>query len=373
MAIATKKSELYFPELDSLRFFAFLLVLIHHSPYSKLIPSWVTLAKYGWVGVDLFLCLSAFLFARLLFVEYREKGKIHIRYFYLRRALRIWPLYIFFLSAMLVLSVAENGWSAGLIQRAIAMFTFTDNLLTAAIGYNALILYAPHIWTISYEEQFYLVIPWALSKLYQFKHSKTLMILTGVILIGSLVRAVLIAAGVHHPAIWVLPVTHFESIVGGLVVGLGLFDPYLKKFPRWIALAAGLFALYLVTLLPSIGDIGWSLMLTYPLIGIGNSLVLYSVMGGGLGPVSSVLKNKTLGYLGKISYGLYVYHIVGQALAHAIIAPLVSQERELFYPSLALLLSFVITAAFSIVSYQFLERPFLRWKERFAFIRTRPV
>lgn len=373
MSIPSKKSQLYYPELDSLRFFAFLLVLIHHAPYSKLVPGWVTLAKYGWVGVDLFLGLSAFLFARLLFVEYQEKGKINVRYFYLRRALRIWPLYIFFLSAMLVISIHENGWSAGLGQRTLAMFTFTDNLLTAAIGYNALILYAPHIWTISYEEQFYLVIPWALSRLYRLNHATAFLILTGVIVLGSLIRALMIAAGVHHPTIWVLPVTHFESIVGGLMVGLGLFDRPFQKVPDWVLFPGGVMALYLITFLPSIGDIGWSLMLTYPLIGLGTSLILFSVMRGGLGPISSLLKNNILGYLGKISYGLYVYHVAALSLAYSLMGAFVSQERELFYPAMGLLLTLVLSVAISMASYQFLERPFLRWKERFALIRTRPV
>ena len=51
-----KKSGFYIPELDSLRFFVFLLVLIYHEGYSELVNSWEVVAKYGWMGVDLFLC-----------------------------------------------------------------------------------------------------------------------------------------------------------------------------------------------------------------------------------------------------------------------------------------------------------------------------
>ena len=156
-----KKAGLYYPELDSLRFFAFLLVLIHHAPYLESIKFWSTLSKYGWMGVDLFLCLSAFLFARLLYVEYQNTGDINVGYFYLRRALRIWPLYLFFLGLVIFLSVQKNGWNPTIIQRTIGMLTFTDNLLTAVFGYSAL-LYSAHIWTISYEEQFYIIIPWVL-------------------------------------------------------------------------------------------------------------------------------------------------------------------------------------------------------------------
>ena len=93
------------------------------SPYGK--PCQI----YGWMGVDLFLCLSAFLFARLLFVEYQEKGNINIGYFYLRRALRIWPLYFIFVGVMLILTIQENGWNTAITQRLIGMLTFTDNLV----------------------------------------------------------------------------------------------------------------------------------------------------------------------------------------------------------------------------------------------------
>lgn len=367
------KSGLYYPELDSLRFFAFLLVLVHHSPYMKSMVLWRTVSHYGWAGVDLFLALSAFLFARLLFVEYREKGTVNVGYFYLRRALRIWPLYFVFFGFMLILTLVEKGWDAELMRRTIGVLTFTDNLFSAKWGYNAAILYSAHMWTISYEEQFYLVVPWVLRKFYQLKGSSVAVILLAALLVGSLVRAAFIYAGASHPVIWVLPVTHFESIFGGLMVGLGLFDQPLKKAPGWLLFLAGIFSLYLVTLLPNVDDIGWHLMLTYPLIGLGNTLLLFSVMRGNVWPLSLLLKNKALGYLGKISYGLYVYHVLGIHLAYQLTDAYVSAERQLVYPATGLLLSLAITVGIAMVSYQFLEKPFLRLKERFTFIQSRPV
>jgi len=368
-----KKANIYYSELDSLRFLAFLLVLIHHNPYPKFMTLWGILSKYGWMGVDLFLCLSAFLFARLLYVEFQEKGDINIGYFYLRRALRIWPLYFIFLGAMLIITIHENGWNSIIMQRFIGMLTFTDNLASAVMGYNTVILYSAHIWTISYEEQFYLIIPWVLRKFYQIKNSAIGAILVCTMLIGMLIRALFIYNQVGHPDIWVLPITHFESIFGGLIIGLGILDKYLKKIPGLILLLAGVFALFLVTVLPNVNKIQWHLMLTYPLIGIGTSLILIAVMQGNLGPLSSVFKNKILGYLGKISYGLYVFHFVGLELSYKIIDTFISQERLLFYPTTGLLLGLVITVTIAMVSYQFLERPFLRLKERFTFIKSRPI
>lgn len=368
-----KKVNLYYPELDSLRFFAFLLVLIHHSPYMQSIALWQTISKYGWMGVDLFLCLSAFLFARLLYVEYQEKGDINVGYFYLRRALRIWPLYFFFFFLMLTISIQQDGWTAYMLKRSLGMVTFTDNLFTVFFNYNLVIWFTDHLWTISYEEQFYLIIPWVLRKLYRIKKSTTIIILVGAMLIGMLIRSFFIYMQVEHPAIWVLPITHFESIFGGLVIGLGLFDNLLKKIPSWVQLAFGIFALYLVTLMPNIDIIQWKLMLTYPLIGIGMTLILSAVMQGKLWVLSPLFKTKILGYFGKISYGLYVYHVASIWLAYRITDVFVSSERLLVHPLSVLLLGLLITLFFSMLSYQFFEKPFLRLKERFTFIQSRPV
>ena len=67
-----KQKRFYYPELDGLRFFAFLLVFIHHSPYYVYSPVWEKLHEYGWIGVDLFLCLSAFLITKLLKAEFNS-------------------------------------------------------------------------------------------------------------------------------------------------------------------------------------------------------------------------------------------------------------------------------------------------------------
>jgi peptidoglycan/LPS O-acetylase OafA/YrhL len=367
------QKALYFPKLDNLRFFAFVLVFIHHAPYYHKSIIWKTISNFGWMGVDLFLCLSAFLFARLLLVEFQEFGDINVRYFYFRRALRIWPLYFFFFSVLLIISVLQSGWVSELWIRSIGMITFTDNLFTADMGYNTIILYSAHLWTISYEEQFYAVIPWILRKFYKIKSAKTIRILIVAILFGMLTRALFIYYGVTHPAIWVLPITHFESIFGGLILGLGLIDKILKKIPGWLELISGVLALWLITYLPNIGEIQWKLMLTYPLIGIGMSFILHAVLTAKLWPISFFLRNQVLSYLGKLSYGLYVYHFVGIKLAYTVSDYLVSPKRIIVYPTTVFITGLMITTLISILSYHLLEKPFLRLKERFSFIQTRPI
>lgn len=365
------KSSVYYPALDSLRFLAFLLVLIHHVPFAKRVPAWVVLHDYGWMGVDLFLCLSAFLFAKLLFVEFQERGDIHIRFFYLRRLLRIWPLYFFFIGVMFAYSVWTNGWQASTVIRSIGLFTFTDNLFTLAYqSYNKL-PYSDHLWTISYEEQFYLIIPWALRILYRLKAATVAFILGGLLVLGLVFRAIFIHYKMGYLGIWVLPLTHFESILGGLAIGL--FDKYLNKTSSWIYLIAGLIALGLVTMLPNLQIVQWQLMLTYLLVGVGVSCLLLAVIGDGLGPISHLLKHPTLRYLGKISYGLYVYHFVGRALSINIVNMFVPSERALVYPITVLITTLLVTILISMLSYEILEKAFLKMKERFTVIYSRPV
>jgi peptidoglycan/LPS O-acetylase OafA/YrhL len=368
-----KKSSLYIPELDSLRFFAFLMVLIHHAGYSELVYSWLVLAKYGWIGVDLFLSLSAFLFTRLLYVEYQETGGIDIKNFYIRRAFRIWPLYIFFFALAIVLTIQKDGWSDSVSIRALGMLTFTDNFMAARWGYNNAVLYSPHLWTISYEEQIYLTLPWILFLFYRLKPGTTSLLLLALGLFGNFTRAFMIYHNVRHPDIWVLPFSHFDSVLGGIVIGLGTLDKFLKRIPAIFWLIFGIIALWLVTRLPNVSRIHWELMFTYPLVGLGTSLIIHSLTRGGVWTLSSLLQSKILTYLGKISYGLYVYHKLGIFLANQLTREIADPAQSIAYAATRLFFAFIITVFISIISFQVLEKPFLKLKERFAIVNSRPI
>jgi peptidoglycan/LPS O-acetylase OafA/YrhL len=348
-------------------------VLVHHAPYIKNITIWKIVANYGWIGVDVFLCLSAFLFAKLLFAEHKERGEINIIHFYFRRALRIWPLYFFFTSAMLVYFIATNEWTDSVTIRLLGLLTFTDNLFSIVFGYNVAILYVAHLWTISYEEQVYLFIPWILRFLYRQKKNTVILILGSFTLLGTIIRAAFVYYNLEHPIIWVLPLTHFESVVGGMIIGLGLFDQEIKKIPSWIQLGIGITIVYAVTLLPNVNQIQWKLMLTYPLVGIGVSLILSAVMQGGLGHLSTWMKNRILGYLGKISFGLYVYHIFILENTQRFVLNFISPERVIVFPTVILTITLIFTILISAISYQILETPFQKFKSRFTYITSRSI
>jgi peptidoglycan/LPS O-acetylase OafA/YrhL len=257
-----EKSKFYYPELDGLRFIAFLLVFIHHAPVLNF-SALRFIKDFGWIGVDLFFALSAFLFVKILAKEFEKTGTISISKFYIRRGLRIWPIYVLFCLFLVVVAVTRQvsvGVSLPFFPwRVLGLFTFTDNIFSAFKGYNP-IPFSGQLWTISYEEQFYLVIPIMLRYLFKSRGSRVVLLLSALAVLFFIIRSVLIYQKTPHPAIWVLPMTHFESILLGIVVGLGGYEKLLSKVPAFLVLMVGLFAGWCMTLLGNVDSINWSLM-----------------------------------------------------------------------------------------------------------------
>ena len=365
-----KNNRIYFPELDGLRFFAFLLVFIHHTKWFFTISQLRFLNEFGWAGVDLFFALSAFLFTKLLLVERGVSGGISFSKFYLRRVFRIWPIYYLYIIAILIVIILQKGHVAltgvnGL--RLLGLLTFTDNIFCAVSGYNS-IPALPHLWTIGYEEQFYIFIPLLISMLSGWSVSRRMQLLGAVSLLFFLLRAMMIVNQVPHPAIWVLPVTHFESIVLGMVIGFGGFDALARKVPPILLFIIGVACFKIMTLLPNINIISFWLFASYGLVGLSTALVLQSTI------VSSTMKRflsrKPFVYLGKRSYGLYLYHIFAILLVSKLEVYL---PKLLFPDAFIFLLALLLTIVMAVVSYRVIERPFLKLKKRFEVVESRPV
>jgi peptidoglycan/LPS O-acetylase OafA/YrhL len=245
----SKVERFYFPELVGLRFLAFLLVFFHHHPLLAKLPYVWIINQYGWIGVDLFFVLSAYLFTRLLIAECNKKGSISFPKFYIRRIFRIWPIYFLIIGIQLLLLNQPINHYEGI--RIIGMLTFCDNIMTAIMGYNPL-PFLGHLWSITYEEQFYIFIPIVILLLFRSSHKIRLITFFIIFLLFSFIRLVYIARNVPHPAIWTLPVTHFESILLGIVIGFGGFNFLIKKINPLIIGFFGVFFFLLLYRLPNI-------------------------------------------------------------------------------------------------------------------------
>jgi len=362
--------RIYFPELDGLRFFAFLLVFIHHQNLLSNIPGISILRSNGWIGVDLFFVLSAYLFTKLLIAEYIKTSSISFKKFYLRRIFRIWPIYFLFVGfSMFVFFILQKGmYTDNINLRLIGLLTFTDNLMTAITGvYNSL-PYIGHLWTIGYEEQFYIFIPIIILIMVRSSYRMKIITFLLVVIIFNFIRFLLIYNNSPHLAIWALPFTHFESIVLGIVIGFYGPGSMLNKINPTITGLLGILFFAFICLLPGLETTSYWLIVSYSFIGISTSLVLYSVLQSNR--LRKFFSRKIFVFLGKRSYGLYVYHLLGLSAADIAL-----KHFYIKLPNslLIFLYSLFFTILVSIISYKYIEKPFLKLKRRFEIIVSRPI
>jgi peptidoglycan/LPS O-acetylase OafA/YrhL len=352
----------YWPQLDGLRFVAALLVFLHHAPP---LPLLAAIKPYGWVGVDLFLSISAFLITRLILLEHERTGSFSLRSFFIRRALRIWPLYLTFATFacllglfVLRLPLADVGawWLSHL--------SFTNNVLTAVKGYSP-VPFSSHLWTISLEEQAYMVMPLLLMAFAAggFVRRHAILFCLGGVAVLMVARLALVLGGAEHPFIWVLPLRADSFLLGALAAILVRDRPVRSAN---LLLLCGALLMATVTLFPAIEVRGPYQVYGYTLIAAGCTLVVLSTQGRTI--LSPLLGCAPGRYLGKISYGVYVYHLVAIYAATRAVHMLGLQG-----PIVETAASLALTILVAGLSYRVLERPFLLLKERFAVVRSRPA
>jgi peptidoglycan/LPS O-acetylase OafA/YrhL len=340
-AFAPSLAPFHRPELDVLRFAAFSLVFLHHAlahesaGYSD-VPRIVAqvlaaIGRAGALGVDLFFALSAYLITELLLREKDATGRIDVRAFYARRILRIWPLYFVVLLILAPLMGAIYPDEVTPRSYLAAFLLLAGNWACAVWGYPTSSFAL--LWSVSIEEQFYLVWPW----LIRANHNRIRSVAFAMLALATVTRLILAANGTLHPGVWCNTLARLDPIAGGALLAFSLRGKTPKS--NIFLLAAGLLGL-LATGGTGMHD-GWASLLSYPLAAASAVAVLYGTLGLGL-------DNAMFVWLGKVSYGLYVFHVAALRVAPNAIAGL------------------ALTIAAAAISYRLLETPFLRLKERFA-------
>jgi peptidoglycan/LPS O-acetylase OafA/YrhL len=383
---APQKNAYYRPELDVLRFLAFLLVFLSHSLKSAPEPRTVQLLKgfssayYASVvasgfGLTLFFTLSSFLICELLLRERAVAGTVQIKQFYFRRILRIWPLYYLGLALGVLVALLPGGRTGDLV--AIGWFSiFLSTWIIPARGFLA----SPvnPLWSISVEEQFYAVVPW----LAKFCNRKMLFGFCWVVIATS--NAWLIYLGrVRAPIgrVWGNSFVQFEAFAAGILLCLILRGrlPKLSVWRRIILLGSAwtcwLFAGQLRALFgPDQNPGSWSLMGGYGLAALGSVIFLIAFLGA-----DSSLLPKWAIYLGRISFGLYVYHEFARyltiGLARHMEAFTIKNHalKTLRAVGAELILPLGLTVLMAMLSYRFFEAPFLKMKKRHSLIDSQPI
>jgi peptidoglycan/LPS O-acetylase OafA/YrhL len=381
-AAPSKSGRFYRPELDALRFFAFLGVFIFHVvphepdfyAHHRFLPQALVrmvcaVAGAGAFGVDLFFALSAYLITVLLLREKDLRSEIDIRAFYIRRILRIWPVYFFFLAVAVMVSAwggaGRLGWPfiGGYLLLA-------GNWVYTWKGLPDLILTIP-LWSISVEEQFYLIWPLIMRRV-SMTHLKYAV--AGLLSLGYISRIVLVLAHATGTVAEYNTFARIDPIVLGICIAVFLRErPVALSLPRRLGLA-GLCVGVWCAVAPLAGlNEPWAVvsapgtLLGRPLVAIAAAGILAAFIGAPAAG-AKMLARPVLTYLGRISYGLYVYHMGGLMLARFIL----HDESPGGHAARAAL-GLLLTLIFSAVSYRWLETPFLHLKDRFAKVLSRPV
>jgi len=376
-----KLERYYRPELDVLRLFAFLFVFfVHRLDLAPIDPT-----KYYWAyhislvgnyGVPLFFFLSAFLITELLTREQVQFDTVNVKSFYIRRMLRIWPLYfLFFFGIVLLTSTTSVFGSKIPLNAQMAFSLFSGNWY---ITFNKWQSYCINpLWSVSVEEQLYILLPLVIF----FAGKRGLKIFSFCALIVAYIAIIYYALRPTEKfsGQWTNSFVQFQFFSAGILLSV-----YLKGWqPNWSFFSRiGMFILgyicwlvasmvceinadspHLATVTQSIT--GWLLVLT------GVICFFMSLYGA-----DSKFMPKILVYLGRISYGMYVCHIT----MYWIIFSIFKNELAAFCNMLGIdawknlvgiIIAFISTIIFATLSYHFFEQPFLRLKKKYTLIQSR--
>lgn len=297
--VSERTVEQRVPELDGIRGIAILLVLVFH--FGRYFPSggldrfWGSIAGLGTNGVDLFFVLSGFLITGILL---RTKDSEHyFRTFYGRRILRIFPLYYAFLAVFLLFHPSAH---LGLY------WTYLSNWKTAfQIDYGPL----AHLWSLSIEEQFYLVWPFLVYAVSR----RALARICGALAIGSLILRIPFA---YHPPssefLYRLTIFRLDGLALGALIATGTMPLWVKAKAKNIACLVLVSAVTMKLFLESnfahllLGR--WSTVeaVLFPsLIAIGFAGLLLAVTSGAF---TQVFRCRVLRSCGTYSYAMYIFH-----------------------------------------------------------------
>ena len=353
----------YYGQLDGLRAVAVMLVIISHF---IIVPSYPGLLflKFGFWGVNIFFVLSGFLITEILLndIGTMSAGKL-LKKFYIRRTLRIFPIYYLTLAALFMAGYLATDVMAYAV-------TYTYNIANFLNGTHSEII--THFWSLCVEEQFYLFFPALLLLINKRWHLSFLLIM---VLTGIAIRAILLAqAPANKDDIIFFTPTGFDCLGGGALLAWlkinrnAQLQVWLKRY--WIPVLSTL--LFFAVAWMNRADIDnagvfiiWARLLTaitgFYLVGIG--AMNWNTIYGKLMHLSLFMK------VGAISYGLYVYHWI----IYVLIADTVTQWAQSYFTGFlmynAYIVNFVVVLAITfivtIVSYNFIEKPLLKLKNRF--------
>ncbi len=373
-------NRVYFPNLNSSRFIGAIAVIIHHIEMTKhwfgqpnIYTNSFIGGMFGQAGIIFFFVLSGFLITYLLMLEHEHTKTISIKNFYIRRVLRIWPLYYFIIilglfilpkiSFLFVPGFTEYV-NDGMLPKSLMFFTFFSNLAYTMYEH---VPYAEQAWSVGVEEQFYLL--WPILVLLVIKRGKLLHMLIGVILFYLLVKIIAIylhtsnsgsVAYYNFYQFW-----HHFSIDCMAIGGISAYILYNKKekllkliYNKYVQIATYLLLAFITVkglVLP---------YFTYELYALMFFIIVLNLAAN---PKTIInIEYKPLNYLGKISYGIYMYHNIMIVISLKLVMLSSLALSGVWGNVLLYTLAFGLTIFTATLSYEFFEQRFIKAKMRFS-------
>jgi peptidoglycan/LPS O-acetylase OafA/YrhL len=356
------RARKYVPELDGVRALCIVGVVSSHM---KSADGWHWLS--GGLGVYVFFVLSGYLITTLALREERAIGRLSYSAFYVRRTLRIFPLYYV---AVLVYCglMFFTSWGRDIRQNFIdALPYYATYLQELPYTYHTIVGGRPspfgHAWSLGVEEKYYLVWPilafglWTGARVVRLRGTVVLLVLFAAMQsIGRLSPAI----HAWRPELVLYPYSH---ILWGCLLALLLDDPKWFARLRWLGSPLGM-ALCVAAFLAA--QVAYE-----PVKGVFREVMIFhglattALMGAILtadGPVQWVLRTRPFVFVGKISYGMYLFHGLGTSAAQKV----VPHERGPAFAWLAFFLAVVFTAMIAYVMAVLVERPGIRLGRRWS-------
>ena len=366
---ASTANRPYYPALDGLRGLAILLVVFLHN------FGFMNYFFFGWLGVDLFFVLSGFLITDILLNTLRSPK--FLRNFYVRRVLRIFPLYYvtIFLCLFVLPKIIPAAESTYYQQNVFWLLAFLQNWLYIfkPPGNNTMLV---HFWSLAVEEQFYIVWPTIILLVKNLR--KLLWIIICVLFTVMLGRYIVWSLRIEDLAYDTLyTFTRIDGICIGcmLAIMLRVDADFLRKYTYIVVLVlAGLnFVMYFVNQnaaerMPYLAFIG------YTTFAIMFGLLVYEAALGKSRIIEYAFNNKILKFFGKISYGLYVLHWPLYLILFPAIQKFLTANSGLSVTGCMFIAAITVTIAavfVSFLSYNYFELRFLNLKKYFDVQPTR--
>ncbi len=380
-------NKVFFPNLEGLRFFAFFVVFINHATGSLGYNNHSTTFAYirshffwnGDLGVSLFFVLSGFLITYLLLKEKELSGKINVKNFYLRRVLRIWPLY-FLIVAMCLFAfpMLENilpqwfaiGVSTDEINKWFYL-TFTGNFDYIYNGINNFMIGI--LWSVSIEEQFYLFWPLIIA----FVPNKYLLKTFIIIILGSIAFRFFYAQG-NAMIIKYHSLSSMSDLASGAVIAYLSFQKSVIEWMERISKRRIILIYLLLLILIPLRFYSWKFGIYYNHVSsilpvVFSSLFAFIIMEQNFAKNSFYkIKNwKIISSFGKYTYGMYCYHMIAffAVLCLFYFMGIDLQHMSKYVFLILVFVSFFSTLFISELSYHYYESIFLRMKDKFSFIK----